>query len=153
MIEGLILTVELAPTARLKANVIVVPLTVTVDVLFIEAIIPDTVPEVVKVKVIGTVWSTLPILEIDSGIATATLVVSATPTGTVLTLIFAKLAVCCNVVIFVWSAAIFASSAVNWVCNAVKLVCKAVIDVCNVEVFTLPNAVCNAVTLVCIVAT
>jgi hypothetical protein len=113
VIEGLILTVEFAPTARLKANVIVVPLTVTADVLFIEAIIPDTVPEVVKVKVIGTVWSTFPILEIDNGIATGTLVVIATPTGTVFTLMFAKLAVCCNVVIFVWSAAIFASSAVN----------------------------------------
>jgi hypothetical protein len=72
--DGLIDTVEFAPTVRLKEYVIVVPLTVVVAVLFIDAVIPDTVPAVVKVKVIGTTWSVLPELVIDNGIAIAVFV-------------------------------------------------------------------------------
>jgi hypothetical protein len=73
--DGLIDTVEFAPTVRLKEYVIVVPLTVVVAVLFIDAVIPpDTVPVVVKVKVIGTTWSVLPELVIDNRIATAVFV-------------------------------------------------------------------------------
>ena len=72
--DGLIDTVEFAPTVRLKEYVIVVPLTVVVAVLFIDAVIPDTVPVVVKVKVIGTTWSVLPELVTDNGIATAVFV-------------------------------------------------------------------------------
>jgi len=72
--DGLIDTVEFAPTVRLKEYVIVVPLTVVVAVLLIDAVIPDTVPVVVKVKVIGTTWSVLPELVIDNGIAIAVFV-------------------------------------------------------------------------------